>query len=52
MIETIKKMIYKGDKIKSIARKRYNDPVKFNLRLNKEVELNDKIYIISKTELF
>lgn len=52
IIETIKKMIFKGDKIKSIARKRSNDPVKFNLRLNKEVKLNDKIYIISKTELF
>jgi putative protease len=49
MIETIRKMIYKGEKIKSIARKRYSDPVKINLRLNKEVKPNDKIYIISKT---
>lgn len=52
MVETIRKMIYKGEKIKSIARKRSGDPVKINLRLNKEVKLNDKIYIISKTTLF
>ena len=49
MIETIKTMIFKGEKIKKISRKRYSDPVRFNLRLNKEVKLNDKIYIISKT---
>jgi putative protease len=49
MTETIKKMIYKGDKIKSIARRRYSDPVKFNLRINQRVKANDKIYIISKT---
>jgi putative protease len=48
-IETIKKMIYKGEKIKSISRKRASDPVRFNLRLNNEVNPNDKIYIISKT---
>ena len=44
-IETIKKMIFKGERIKSIARKRYSDPVRINLRLNREVEPNDKIYI-------
>jgi putative protease len=49
LIETIKKMIYKGEKIKSISRKRTSDPVRFNLRLNKEVNTEDKIYIISKT---
>jgi putative protease len=48
MIENIKTMIYKGEKIQSIARKRYSDPVRFNLRLNKEVKPNDKIYIIKK----
>jgi len=48
-IETIKKMIYKGKKINSISRKRYTDPVKINLRINKSVEIKDKIYIISKT---
>ncbi len=49
IVETIKKMIYKGEKIKSISRKRYTDPVRINLRINKEVELNAKIYILSKT---
>ncbi|MFW9867363.1 MAG: peptidase U32 family protein [Candidatus Thorarchaeota archaeon] len=49
MTETIRKMIYKGDKIKSITRRRYSDPVKFNLRINQGVKPNDKIYIISKT---
>ncbi|MFW9818250.1 MAG: peptidase U32 family protein [Candidatus Thorarchaeota archaeon] len=48
MIETIKTMIYKGEKIKSIKRKRYSDPVRFNLRLDKEARSNDKIYIIKK----
>ena len=48
MIETIKKMIYKGEKVKSITRKRYSTPVRINLRLNTEVKTNDKIYIISK----
>jgi len=46
IIETIKKMIYNGEKIKSIARKRHTGPVKINLRLNKKVKPNDKIYII------
>ena len=48
MIETIKKMIYKGEKVKSITRKRYRTPVRINLRLNNEVKTNDKIYILSK----
>ena len=48
LTETIKKMIYKGEKIKSIVRKRYSDPVKINLRID-NCEINDKIYIISKT---
>ncbi|MFX0154907.1 MAG: peptidase U32 family protein [Candidatus Hodarchaeota archaeon] len=47
--ETIRKMIYKGEKIRKISRKRYSDPVRINLRLNEEVQPNDKIYIISKT---
>ncbi|MHA1194116.1 MAG: peptidase U32 family protein [Promethearchaeota archaeon] len=46
--EVIKKMIFKGEKIKSIARKRYSDPVKINLRID-HCETNDKIYIIAKT---
>ena len=48
MIETIKKMIYKGEKVKSITRKRYSTPVRINLRLNNEVKANDKIYILAK----
>ncbi len=49
MVETIKTMIYKGEKIQRISRKRYSDPVRFNLRLNKEVKPNDKVYILEKT---
>ncbi|MHA1912767.1 MAG: peptidase U32 family protein [Promethearchaeota archaeon] len=48
IIETIKKMIYKGEKINSIVRKRESSPVRFNLRVNKEVKPNDKIYILAK----
>jgi len=48
MIEVIRKMIYKGEKVKSIARKRYSNPVRINLRLNNEFKTNDKIYILSK----
>ena len=48
MIETIRKMIYKGEKVKSITRKKHTDPVRFNLRLNNEAKTNDKIYILSK----
>ncbi|MFX1278713.1 MAG: peptidase U32 family protein [Promethearchaeota archaeon] len=48
MIETIRKMIYKGEKIKSIKRNKYSDPIRFNLRLNNEVRANDKIFILSK----
>ncbi len=47
-IETINKMIYRGEKIKSISRKRNTNPVRINLRINKEVEVNAKIYIIKK----
>lgn len=47
-IEKIKKMVYKGEKIKSISRKRYTDPVKINLRIE-QCETNDKIYILYKT---
>jgi len=48
MIETIKKMIYKGDKIQSISRKRNTEAVKINLRIDKEVRAEDKVYIIKK----
>ncbi|MHA1670055.1 MAG: peptidase U32 family protein [Promethearchaeota archaeon] len=46
--EIIKKMTLKGERIKSIARRRYSNPVKINLRID-HCELNDKIYIITKT---
>jgi U32 family peptidase len=46
-IEKIKKMMFKGEKIKSIARKRYTDPVKINLRIE-NCESGDKIYILLK----
>jgi putative protease len=46
--EIIKKMTFKGEKIKSIVRERYSDPVKINLRIE-HCEPNDKIYIIAKT---
>lgn len=48
MIESIKKMVYKGEKIQSISRKRNTEAVKINLRLNKEAKVNDKVYIIKK----
>jgi len=48
MIETIKKMIYKGEKIQSISRKRNTEAVKINLRINKEVRNEDKVFILSK----
>ena len=47
-IEKIKKMIYKGERIKSIARTRSSDPVKINLRID-YCKPNDKIYILYKT---
>ena len=47
-IEIIKTLTLKGQKIKSIVRKRYSDPVKINLRIE-HCEPNDKIYIIAKT---
>jgi putative protease len=48
MIETIKKMVYKGEKIQKISRKRNTEAIKFNLRINKEVEAKDKVYILKK----
>ncbi|MFX1457552.1 MAG: peptidase U32 family protein [Promethearchaeota archaeon] len=45
-IETIRKMIYKGEKIKSIIRKRNTNPLRINLRLKNKVEPSDKIYLI------
>ncbi|MFX1525539.1 MAG: peptidase U32 family protein [Promethearchaeota archaeon] len=45
-IETIRKMIYKGEKIKSIIRKRNTNPLRINLRLKNKVDPSDKIYLI------
>jgi putative protease len=47
-IENVKKLILKGAKVKRIVRKTDSDPIKINLTLDNEVELNDKIYIVSK----
>ena len=46
IIEKIRRIIYKGKKINSIFRKRYTDPVKINLRIDTEVEKEDKVYIL------
>ena len=48
LIDKIKKIIYKGEKVKRIFRIQDNSPIKVNLRIEK-CEKNDKIYIISKT---
>ena len=47
--QKIKHMVFKGEKIKSIKKKRYDSPFKINMRVNKEVKENDKIYIIYKS---
>ena len=47
--QNIKYMVYKGEKIKSIKKKRYDSPFKINMRVNKEVKEKDRIYIIYKT---
>jgi len=47
--QKIKHMLYKGEKIKNIYKKRYDNPFKVNMRLSKEVKKDDKIYIIYQT---
>jgi putative protease len=47
--QKIKHMVFKGEKIKSIKKKRYDSPFKINMRVNKEVKEKDKIYIFYKT---
>lgn len=47
-IEQVKKLILNGAKVKTIVRKVDSNPIKINLPLDSEVELDDKIYIISK----
>jgi len=47
--QKIKHMVFKGENIKNIYKKRYDNPFKVNLRLSKEVKKEDKIYIIYQT---
>jgi putative protease len=47
--QKIKHMVFRGEKIKTIKKKRYDSPFKINMRVNKEVKEKDKIYIIYKT---
>lgn len=47
--QKIKHMLFKGENIKNIYKKRYDNPFKVNLRLSKEVKKEDKIYIIYQT---
>jgi len=47
--QKIKHMLYKGEKIKNIYKKRFDNPFKVNMRLSKEVKEEDKIYIIYQT---
>ena len=49
MIEKIKKMIYKGMKIKTITKNDFIYPAKINLRVNTEVKQNDKIFMYVRT---
>jgi putative protease len=47
--QKIRHMVFKGEKIKSIKKKRYESPFKINMRVDKVVKKKDKIYIIYKT---
>jgi len=47
--QKIKHMVFKGENIKNIYKKIYDNPFKVNLRLSKEVKKEDKIYIIYQT---
>ena len=47
--QKIKHMLYKGEDIKNIYKKRYDNPFKVNMRLSKEVKKDDKVYIIYQT---
>ncbi len=44
--QKIKHMVFKGEKIKNIYKKRFDSPFKVNMRLSKRVRKDDKIYII------
>ncbi|TFG22895.1 MAG: U32 family peptidase [Promethearchaeota archaeon] len=47
-IEKVKTIIFKGEKVNSIKRDSNGEPIEFNMPLNSEVGIYDKIYIISK----
>jgi len=48
--QQIRHMVYKGEKIKTIQKTRFESPFKINMTINKEVRENDKIYILYKTQ--
>ena len=47
--QKIKHMVFKGEKIKNIYKKRFDSPFKVNLRLSSEVQIDDKVYIMYRT---
>ncbi|TFG06527.1 MAG: U32 family peptidase [Promethearchaeota archaeon] len=47
-IETVKKIVFKGEKIEKIKRDRNSKSIEFNLPLLNRVETEDKIYLITK----
>ncbi|MHA1478924.1 MAG: peptidase U32 family protein [Promethearchaeota archaeon] len=47
--QNIKHMVFKGEKIQNIYKKRYDNPFKVNLRLSNKVQIDDKVYIIYQT---
>jgi len=47
--QKIKHMVFKGEKIKNIYKKRFDSPFKVNMRLSKKVMEEDKIYIMYRT---
>lgn len=49
--QKINHMVYKGENIKNILKKKYDNPFKINMRVNKEVFEGDKIYIIYKNQV-
>ncbi|MHA1274359.1 MAG: peptidase U32 family protein [Promethearchaeota archaeon] len=48
LIDSLKNLMLKGKKINEIIRKPTEKPLILNIKLNKKVKENDKIYIISK----
>ena len=47
--QKIRHMVFKGEKIKNIYKKRFDSPFKVNMRLSKKVRKDDKIYIMYRT---